>query len=367
MTESNKRQLISLKGITSTNDDPDRCAICLNPFSEGLYYYNSVTTVCCGQRACLSCHEGRLVYDGRQDCCKLCGSGGVESIGNLKKKAKKGYAWAQMLLGRSYFFGKDVQKSEFEAVRWFRKAVAQNHPVAMIMLGDMLSRGIGCDQNLGLARIHLDKAMSIDEGLVGVAQEALIAVAAGYANSGDRQTAISIATPIAESGKSFAQYNLGVTLSFSGDIEAAYKWLSKAALGASGIAEKAAFEALRCCVMSLQMWPQTKFWLSVTTKNLRYLLSDAVAGSLRIVGRVNSCRNAMRDLRNKCGGCGAELSGTMRKKCGACKTFCYCSRDCQKAHWNRKKNGHRKDCKEVMELKKKMKEARKAKNTTVEE
>ena len=367
MTESNKRQLISLKGITSTNDDPSLCAICLNPFSEGLYYYNSVTTLCCGNRSCLSCHEGSSVYDGRQDRCKLCGSGGVESIGNLKKKAKKGYAWAQMLLGRSYFFGQHVQKSKFEAVRWFRKAVAQNHPVAMIMLGDMLSRGIACDQNLGLARIHLEKAMSIDELLVDVAQESLITVAAEYANNGDRQTAISIATPLAESGKSLAQYNLGICLAVSGDTENAYKWMTKAALvGASGNAEEAAFEVLRCCVI-LEMWPQTKFWLSVTTKNLRYLLSDAAASTEMVVERVNAGRNYLRNLRDGCGGCGAPLLGTMRKKCGACKTFCYCNRDCQKAHWNRSKDGHRKDCKEVMELKKKMKEARKAKNTTVEE
>ena len=63
-----------------------------------------------------------------------------------------------------------------------------------------------------------------------------------------------------------------------------------------------------------------------------------------------------RDVRDSCGGCGAEFDGKDRKYCRECRTFCYCSRDCQKLHWNCKKNGHREDCLGLKELKKQMME-----------
>ena len=61
-----------------------------------------------------------------------------------------------------------------------------------------------------------------------------------------------------------------------------------------------------------------------------------------------------------CAHCSVELAKAMR--CSQCKTVCYCSRECQKMHWNRKKDGHREDCKGAMELKQKMKEMKTKKN-----
>ena len=46
MTE--KAMPVSLKGITSTNDDPSRCVICSEMFPVGLYQCVSVLNVCCG-------------------------------------------------------------------------------------------------------------------------------------------------------------------------------------------------------------------------------------------------------------------------------------------------------------------------------
>ena len=81
---------------------------------------------------------------------------------------------------------------------------------------------------------------------------------------------------------------------------------------------------------------------------------------------ISFTRFLLRDLLGTCGGCGAPLHGKMRKKCGGCKTYCYCDRDCQTAHWNRSKDGHREECKGVMELKEKMKEARTKKDKAEE-
>ena len=73
---------------------------------------------------------------------------------------------------------------------------------------------------------------------------------------------------------------------------------------------------------------------------------------------INSRRD-LRAARDTCGGCGTEFEGKERKFCRGCRSYCYCSRECQKIHWNRKNGGHREDCKAATELKRKMKEAKK--------
>ena len=42
----------------------------------------------------------------------------------MKKNAKKGFAWAQHLLGQSFYHGDGVTISHYDAVRWYRKAAA---------------------------------------------------------------------------------------------------------------------------------------------------------------------------------------------------------------------------------------------------
>ena len=37
----------------------------------------------------------------------------------------------------------------------------------------------------------------------------------------------------------------------------------------------------------------------------------------------------------------------MRKMCRRCRTYCYCSRECQELDWNRAIYGHREECMEV--------------------
>jgi Tfp pilus assembly protein PilF len=49
--------------------------------------------------------------------------------------------------------------------------------------------------------------------------------------------------------------------------------------------------------------------------------------------------------RKPCGSCGKLVEGTL--KCGRCKSTCYCSRDCQKAHW--KHGGHKHECRPLVE------------------
>ena len=116
---------------------------------------------------------------------------------------------------------------------------------------------------------------------------------------------------------------------------------------------------MRCC-KGLQKTAQAKFWGRIVKKNLSasFLFSPKARAAF-VKGLVRHQRK-LRSLREVCGGCGAEFEGKERKFCRACRAYCYCSRECQKMHWNRKEGGHREDCKGASELKQKMKEKKKA-------
>ena len=365
MTESNKGLPISLKGITSTNDDPARCAICSELFPKGPYHAVSILYGCCGKRVCDGCiAKFGILYRGT---CVKCGTDRAAVNSLIKKNAKKGQAWAQETIGRHFYHGilgnSSSTQSYYDAIRLFRKAANSGHPAAMILLGEMYANGDGCEQDLALARTNLERAIAADGMVADAARESLVHVAGLYRRMGEFETAISILSPLVAVDAKLARRNLAMTLSGTGNFPKAlgiYNSMVK-----DGLLEDAIYscgKAMACCVKVGNL-PLSKFWLSVVTKNLRSALSDNHTGLLDAISLV---RKTTRNARDRCGGCGAELYGKMRRKCSGCTAFCYCNRDCQKLHWNCKKDGHREECKEVMELKRKMKEVRKAKDKTTE-
>ena len=106
----------------------------------------------------------------------------------------------------------------------------------------------------------------------------------------------------------------------------------------------AAYDALDCC-SQLQRVAEAKFWMTVATRS-------SAKPDDAFVDNIPNVQSSLRVLRQTCKVCGVSLNADTRKLCKGCKTYCYCSRDCQKVHWNRSEDGHREECKKVMEMKK---------------
>ena len=102
LLESVKEPLPSLKGIISTNDDPDACAICSGPLTLGRRY---VVAQCCGKRGCDACFdEGKVGYASDLlglDRCTFCNSLKWKEAAILRREAMAGNAWAQHFYGTS--------------------------------------------------------------------------------------------------------------------------------------------------------------------------------------------------------------------------------------------------------------------------
>ena len=123
----------SLKGIVSTNVDPNLCALCSDPLTGPRSDSdNPWISICCGKQTCSTCHDSGATYEQKADRCLLCNATQIGRIGLFKKQAKKGHPWGQYHLGVRFSEGDGVAKSEFEATRWFRKAAAQGHPDALV-------------------------------------------------------------------------------------------------------------------------------------------------------------------------------------------------------------------------------------------
>jgi TPR repeat protein len=65
----------------------------------------------------------------------------------MRKLASEGEAYAQAYLGMMYVIGKDVPRSDSEAVIWFRKAAAQGNGNGQAGLGWMYAMGRGVPQS----------------------------------------------------------------------------------------------------------------------------------------------------------------------------------------------------------------------------
>jgi TPR repeat protein len=69
----------------------------------------------------------------------------------IEGTAEKGSAVAQNLLGNMHFYGVGVEKDYAAALRWYRKAAAQNHPGPQNLIGLCFENGWGVKKDYGEA------------------------------------------------------------------------------------------------------------------------------------------------------------------------------------------------------------------------
>ena len=69
------------------------------------------------------------------------------AIKHLRPLAEKGLPEAQALLGAMYAQGRGMPQDPAEAIKWFRKGIAQDNHWAQHNLGYMYSQGYGVPQN----------------------------------------------------------------------------------------------------------------------------------------------------------------------------------------------------------------------------
>ena len=306
---------------------------------------------CCGKSACDECSDAGKFYDQNSGRCFLCHATNIGIIGLIKKQAKKGHAWAQANLGLKYDKGEKVTQSFYDAVRWYRKAAAKGHPGAMVNLSVSYHEGEGCSRDLAEARAWAQKAAIFDEFKDDVIDE-LALIGIDYIKSGKHDEARSTFSAILEmdiekfASSSRSQYNLGCLYYRIGEDSSALKWFTASALRQDYDADPA-HGAMDSC-WQLQRCAEAKFWLSLVSRTGQEIPDDWAENLPRL-------QQHLRDLRQSCNVCSAPLDRANRKLCKGCKAYCYCSRDCQKVHWNRSEDGHREECKRVTELKEKAK------------
>ena len=367
-TEAETKEPHPLKGVINTNDDPFTCSLCHDSMEADTGLLTLLVMLCCGKGLCEPCYESYSEHV--RECriarnysaCFVCpGSRQKDPIKALKKHAKKGHPWAHHFLGDLYFHGLGVRKSYLEASRWFDFSAKKGHPDALMEMGMIYLNGEpNVARCLSKAEACFETALSVLPSM-DYCRDCLLEIAKEFehidtdeSNAKAKSILLSITKdPINTSDptvydQSDALYRLGSLHHMDGSYHDAYEAFVSSMTcvgGKEAMGEVAYFAML--CAGDLGFLAQERFWFG------KLKLSEIIDHDLRRIAAKHYFRIGpiFRKLRDTCGGCGAEFEGKDRKYCRRCRTLCYCSRDCQKLHWNRKEDGHREDCLGLKELK----------------
>ena len=236
------------------------------------------------------------------------------------------------------------------AFRLHEKAAAKDHPVSCCELASFYKHGVGCKKNLEKARLMFEKAMHLhaEEYVINATHLVLLghSLALSLVDRGETGKGLSILLPLAERGNSHAQCSMSSLCGHVGDMEGRMRWTIKCSESCSDDPDDS-FPALDSA-MRLRDYCLSRHWYAIASKIDQGALEGYEAKL------VKDAHDVLCDIRRECAWCSCSLDRSIRKMCKGCKAHCYCSKDCQKAHWNAEENDHRSECKNAMVVKKKI-------------
>ena len=216
----------------------------------------------------------------------------------------------------------------------------------------------GTPLNYGRAREYLERAMMLDDAFTVSCRSALLELAEIHDGEGQTEAFYAILVPLANIGFSPAQARLAVRVfEVENDPLAAYPLLKSAVLGAEHphhISEAAYWAMI--CSGDLGRFAISKLLLPMASKCI-FIENMSVEEKKTRLAVLVEMKKKLCTFRKECATCGTALDRSNRKLCKGCRNHCYCSRECQKMHWNRKKDGHSAECKEAQEFKAQIRDA----------
>ena len=336
------------KGVICTNDDHTRCEICAaSPIMPQLDTVDVLP--CCGHRICKSCYDnGKDIATNLagERSCSVCGYVSPAQNGERKRHVRRlarRVPWAAMVIGTAkYDSGDYVAGTSYDAVRYLRKAASAGNPEALFHLGRHLLDGTGCLQNIPDALVCFERCLTIDVGYMDC-----VFLSASNAIEGQNfALAEQVLENLAAKGQAFSQYLLGMlyedpSVPLGSEMDGKC-WQVLSALNGNNCIFYMARKFLY-----LKKLPQARLFLQLDA-------GPSDNGDSCICKDYEDLRNTLREAKEHCGWCGVSLPTKRdRKTCRQCRAVCYCSRSCQKYHWNcrRLETSHRNDCKDVAMLK----------------
>ena len=319
-------------GITCTNEDPNLCAVC----STVMCAKSFELRFCCGTKVCSECHsEDRCAF------CKRLNETAQQAVRFARKRAKEGFPWACHLLADIYRKGVPpcLQQSDWEAVRWYEKGASRDHPVSCLRLARLYRQGNGHKKDLENARIMFDKAMHLraenfirrEFPIFNIGYE----IAEELVDAERMEEGLLVLLPLARRGFGEAQCMMCSLFHRVGDLKGATLWATTCSENPRNPL------AALCCSVDIGNLSLVRYWYG--------LVSDSA--DVRDTKILKTVHDMLCDLRQICAWCQTNLDRSTRKMCKGCKAHCYCSEDCQRAHWNAEENDHRSECQKVMEVK----------------
>ena len=169
-------------------------------------------------------------------------------ISALKKRAEKGDAKAELILGESYYVGANgLPQDDTQAAAWYRKAAEQGLAYAQYNLGLFYDVGRGVPQDSAQAAAWYRKAAA--QGLPSAQYNLGLLYIHGNGVPQDSAQAAAWYRKAAVQGNPDAQYNLGVAYSRGAgvpqDDTQAYYWIYLASQGKLEGTEQVAIDKAR--------------------------------------------------------------------------------------------------------------------------